>query len=107
MNIEIVTGWPNNEMEKLKRKVRYIANKTEVKEFYIGRTKDLTATSNRHGCDEIVPIYQSDSVANILEVEYELIKTFIDHPKCSNDADNSGGNISEEYVNYVYVAVWY
>ena len=94
-------------MERLKRTVRYIVNKTEVKEFYIGRTNDLTATSNRHGCDEIVPIYQSDSVANILAVEDKLIKTFVDLPKCSNDADNSGGNISEEYVNYVYVAVWY
>ncbi|MEA2045510.1 MAG: hypothetical protein U9N48_03130 [Euryarchaeota archaeon] len=68
MNIKTITGWPNNEMERLKRTVRHILNKTEVKEFYIGRTNDLTATSNRHGCDEIVPIYQSDSVANILAV---------------------------------------
>lgn len=106
MNVKIETGWPNNIMVILKRKVRYIVDKVEVKEFYIGRTNDLKATLNRHRCNEIVPIYQSDSIPNICVVEDELINTFISYSKCSNDADNSKGNISEEYVNYVYVAIW-
>lgn len=106
MNPAIITGWPNDAIPKLKQRVRYIASKDEVAEFYIGRTNNLEAASSRHGCDKIIPIYKSTSVDNILEVEYELIKTFIHHPKCSNDANHSGGGTSEGYINYVYVAMW-
>lgn len=106
MNPAIITGWPGDVIQKLKQRVRYIVSKNEVVEFYIGRTNDLATTLSRHACDEIVPIYKSTSVDNISEVEDELIKTFIYHPKCSNDAEHSGGGISEGYINYVYVAVW-
>ena len=107
MKTKIITGWPINEMEGLKKRVISIVNENEVEKFYIGRTNDLQATSSRHGCDEIIPIYKSDSIKNTLEVEDTLIKTYGNNDKCWNDADNSKGNISEGYVNYVYVAVWY
>ncbi len=100
-------GWPSSEMSKLKARVRGISRRRAVSAFYIGRTVDLDATYHRHGCDDILPVYETASIGHASEVETELIRTFISHPKCDNDATHAGGGVSEEYVYYVYVAVWY
>ena len=107
MELNPISGWPSDVIAELKRRVRRIANGNETREFYIGRTNDLEVTSSRHGCDNIIPIYESTSVRHVKQLESELIRTLLDHPKCSNDAYNSRGAVSEGYINYVYIAVWY
>jgi hypothetical protein len=106
--MEILTGWPSKVKSKLYSKVYYIANsKVEVEDFYVGRTVDLNQRKSTHGCDKIIPIYQTDSKDNAIEIEDYLIKSFYFHSKCSNDAQNGGGGISEDYIYYVYVAIWF
>jgi hypothetical protein len=101
-----LTGWPKDVFPVLVRLVDFIAKQRAVKEFYTGRGADPSERRSYHGSDDIVAIYFTDSVDNAIVVESALIKTFYDHPKCSNDAPHGGGGVTEEYGSYVYVAIW-
>ena len=103
----MISGWPSHVILRLARLARYIVSKNEVHSFYIGRTTDLIASRSRHGCDDIIPIYETTSADHAMQIEYELIDTFYDHPKCINDAPHSGGGVADGYINFVYVAVWH
>lgn len=102
-----VTGHVHEVYDELVSIVEEIAADSGVRNFYIGRTVDLEQTLSRHGCDEIHPIYETSSVDYALSIEGALIDDFIDHWKNWNDANSSGGGISDEYQQIVYVAVWY
>lgn len=99
-------GWPRDVISVLQREVGDFIKETEIVEFYLGRTNNLGATQSRHGCDSILDLYQTDSVENAIDVEDALVKSFHNHPRCSNDARHSGGGASDGYVNYVYIAIW-
>jgi len=101
------TGWPSDALPRLKRQTARIVNNSRICEFYIGRTTDVESTQYRHGCDRIIPIYETSSADHAIHVEGGLIHSFIYHPKCSNNSPHSGGGVSDRYINYVYVAVWY
>lgn len=102
-----IKGWPTDAIGILEDSISDFIEKRVVGEFYIGRTNDLTAARSRHNCDKIFTLYETNSTDNAIEVEDTLIKTFFDHPKCSNVIDHGGGGASDEYINYVYIAVWY
>lgn len=104
---KVLTGWPQKVIPKLKVKIDRLASEKSVKLFYIGRTSDIDATLSRHGCDDIIPLYQTSSFNNAADVEHELINYFYDYDKCDNDAPHSGGGVSEEYSDFVYVAIWH
>jgi hypothetical protein len=66
----------------------------------------LGGTQSRHGCDDILELYHTDSKENAMDVEDALVKTFHRHPKCNNDAKHGGRGISDYFINYVYIAIW-
>lgn len=99
-------GWPAYVIPVLKREVADLVRDPEIEEFYIGRTDNLTTSKSRHGCDEILALYETDSAENAMDVEDALIKAFYQHSKCSNGVDHSGGGASDYYINYVYIAIW-
>jgi hypothetical protein len=105
-NMEPLTGYPREVLPKLVRIVDSIAKDREVEEFYIGRTVDPHKRMTELASDSIFPIYSTDSADHAIEVEGGLIGQFYNHPKCSNDAPHGGGGVSEEYRDYVYVAIW-
>ena len=107
MEKEPITGNPGQVLTELAKWISAIINDNSVKEFYIGRTVDLNKRQSDHGCDKIKPIYKTDSTNNAIIVENNLIKKFYVNSKCSNESEHGGGGISEEYVSYVYVAIWY
>lgn len=102
-----IKGWPRDVIRPLGNEVSDIIEDQEVEEFYIGRTNDLTAAKSRHGCDEIIALYETDNADYAIDVENVLIETFISDPKCSNTVPHGGGGVSDEYINYVYIALWY
>jgi hypothetical protein len=108
MNIESLPfkGSPNQVIKSLEQLVLETINQDNVIEFYLGRTNNLPATQLRHGCNSIHELYETESLSRILEVEDFLIKTFKNHPKCSNKNAHSGGNISPDYFQYFYIALW-
>ena len=99
-------GWPVSVIAVLKREVTDFIEDAEVEEFYIGRTSNLAASKSRHGCDDIIGLYETDSADNAMDVEDALIRAFYQHSKCSNDVDHSGGGATDYYINYVYIAIW-
>ena len=101
------TGKPDDAYNAVKNAVLGFAKRTNVKEFYIGRTVDTAATRSRHGAEEVVPLYETDSLAHAQDIEDWLINDFIDHPKNSNEAEHSGGGTSEDYRQFVYIALWF
>ena len=89
------------------KKVAAIADDERTKSFYLGRTDDIRERENRH---------QADGTAKTLEVlvgpvpaavavaiEGKLIKAFISHSKCINDANHGGGGVSPSRSQFVYV----
>ncbi len=101
-------GWPADVIPNLKRNyVPPIIGIRKLREFYIGRTDNLAATRSRHDADDIIPLYETDSADNAIEVEEALIQAFYDYVKCSNENDHAGGGASDSFVNYVYIAMWY
>lgn len=102
-----IKGWPADVLTDLANCISQFIRRREVKEFYIGRTNDCDKTKSRHGCDEIFPMYETESPDNAIYVEDSMIRTFIEHPKCNNANNHGGGGASDEYINYVYLACWY
>lgn len=105
MNLPL-TGWPMIVIEPLHQIVSMNIRRRVFDEFYIGRTVDIMATRCRHGCDAIFPLYETTSAGNAMAVEDALIKLLNGHPKCSNDNQHCGGGVSDDYINYVYLALW-
>ena len=99
-------GWPANVVQPLVGRVERLIRSRSVAEFYIGRSSDLAATMSRHGCDAILELYQTSSPDNAMDVETALVDEFRAHRKCSNDAADSRGGVSEEYADSVYLAIW-
>jgi len=100
-------GRPDEVLDDLEQIISEAIERDEISQFYIGRSADLDATQERHGSDEIIPLYETESADNTIEVEDSLLKTFYNHPKCENESEHGDGGLFQEYVSYVYLAVWY
>jgi hypothetical protein len=100
-------GSPDEVLEDLEQMILEAIERDEISQFYIGRSVDLDATQERHGSDEIIPLYESESAGNAIQVEDSLLNTFYNHPKCENESEHGDGIIFLESVSYVYAAVWY
>ena len=100
-------GRPDEILEDLEQIILEAIERDEISQFYIGRSVDLDATQERHGSDEIVPLYEPESADNAIDVEDSLLKTFYNHPKCENESEHGDAAISKEFVSYVYLAIWY
>jgi hypothetical protein len=99
-------GKPDEVLDDLEQVILEAIEQDEISQFYIGRSIDLEATQERHGSDEIIPLYESESADDAVEVEDSLLKTFYNHPKCENENDHDDGSIFLEFVIYVYAAIW-
>lgn len=106
-NFRALTGRPNEVLALLASWVHSIAGDRTVAEFYIGRAVDVARRKSDHGAHHILAIYQTDSAEHAMQVEETLIDVFYAHRKNSNDAADARGAVSTEFVNYVYVAVWW
>lgn len=106
MNLPI-KGRTTDVIGTLEMLISDLIEEPDIDMFYIGRTNDIINSKYRHGCDEIFPLYETSSANNAMDIEDYLIKIFLNHHKCDNGNDHSGGGVSDEYVNYVYIAVWY
>jgi hypothetical protein len=100
-------GDPENVLNSLMALIDVIAEDKYVSEFYIGCTNDWNEAQNRHGCDNIFLIYETNIPEHSVTVEDILIKTFKENPKNNNDTKYSGWNVLKGYPIYVYVAIWY
>lgn len=100
-------GWPSDVIKTIFGWLFNTIDEQEIVAFYIGRTNDITSAKKRYGCDEIFTLYETDNADNAIDVEDALIKIFSTHPKCDNDFEDDEDKVSDEYLNYVYVAVWY
>jgi hypothetical protein len=106
--MSIITGHPNNAVaNKVSKQIAAIISRRGVRLFYIGRTVDLPKTKSRHGADAIETVYETDSVDYAIDMEGEMIDRFYDDPRCCNDQEHGGGNVSPEWRQQVYVALWY
>jgi hypothetical protein len=101
------TGWPADVLDDLAQYISETIEQETVDTFYIGRSGSLDSATSRHGCDEIVPHYETDSVQNAIELEGSLIEQFLVHEKCDNKTAHGGGGVSLEFVSYGYLALWY
>jgi hypothetical protein len=102
-----LNGTPDEVIDDIEQAIFEAIERDDLSQFYIGRTSSLDATQERHGSDEIIPLYEPEGPENAIEVEASLLRTFFNHPKCENESDHGDGSISREYVNFVYLAVWY
>lgn len=106
MNSLPLKGWPNIVVPYLEDLISNSIASKKIIEFYIGRSNDLIQSSYRHGCDCITALYETESISNALFVEQNLINLFWEHQKCNNLSFHCGGGVSNEYINYIYIAIW-
>jgi hypothetical protein len=102
-----IKGRPDEILDDLEQIISEAIERDEISQFYIGRSTDLDATQERHGSDEIIPLYEAESADNAIEVEDSLLRTFYNHPKCENESGHGDAGILQEFASYVYVAIWY
>lgn len=106
------TGWPARAVPELINLVDAVVQDRRVVRFKIGRTNDPPTRHRNYALEyrpaprDLHPIYQTGSAEHALQVEHELITWFHAHPKSLNVNAHSGGGLSPEYVQYVYVALW-
>lgn len=107
-----LTGWPTNILDILHARVRNTASHPSIYYFKIGRTNDIDVRLGGYRQEynppptRLVAIYETSSVDHALIVEAALIEAHIEHPKCLNNANHAGGNVSPDYYQYVYLALW-
>jgi len=105
-------GWPRQVLAQLETLVDGAAQHAGVYNFKIGRTKDITVRELAYGREyepapsQLVAIYETDSVDHALLVKASLIAAFKAHPKSLDEAKHAGGNVSSDYVQYGYAALW-
>ena len=102
-----VSGWPIQRIDDVIDLVKVIASDRRVKRFYIGRGVDLNDRRSKHDADHILATYETDSREHAMQIEEMLIPRFYEHPKNVNTALDARGGSSDEWVNYVYVAIWW
>ena len=102
----MTTGWPSDVVPRLRGRVRRVVNSSDVFEFYIGRTAHPGPRKSQHGADDLLPLYETTSINNSKRVEQALLGSFRDHFKCSNEAMDARGGVSEGRWHCVYLAIW-
>jgi hypothetical protein len=100
-------GTPDEVLDNLEQIILEAIEREEISQFYIGLSVDVDATQERHGSDEIIPLYEPESSEDATEVEDSLLKTFYNHPKCENESERGVPAVSLEFVSCVYLAIWY
>jgi hypothetical protein len=100
-------GRPDEVLDDLEQIISEAIERDEISQFYIGRSADLDTTQERHSSDEIIPLYETESADNAIEVEDSLLRTFYNQSKCENESEQGDGGLFQEYVSYVYLAIWY
>jgi hypothetical protein len=98
---------PDEVLDDLEQIILEAIERDAISQFYIGRSVDMDATQERHGSDEIIPLYEPESGEDAIEVEDSLLKTFYNHPKCENESEHGDPDISLGFVSCVYLAIWY
>jgi len=102
----ILKGWPRDVLAPARRTVAHLAGLRQIDRFYIGRGVDPEKRRSAHRAHAVVPIYETDSVENAMQVEEFLNARFFNHAKNDNASWDARGGTSQDYVNYVYVALW-
>ena len=100
-------GRPDEVIDDLEQIILEAIEQDEIVQFYIGRSVDLEPAQEHLGSDEIISLYEPESADDAIEVEDSLLKTFYNHPKCENESEHGDRGISLEFMNYVYLAIWY
>jgi len=107
LDVSALSGWPDDVAGELDEVVKTIVRDARVAEFYVGRGVDLDQRASEHQADDIAALYETESPDHAMIVEEYLIGRFINHKKNSNTVVDARGGVSDEFVNYVYIAVWW
>ena len=107
----VLSGAPDDVSRRLIEIIRGRIYSFDVARFYIGRTFNLAGRQKQHGCDLLIPLYQTQSLPNAKTVEAFLIRHFGNHkkfffgPSSRNTASDSRGRTTQG-IQYVYLAIW-
>lgn len=99
-------GRPADVLDDLEQIILEAIERDDISQFYIGCSMDLKAAQERHGSDEVIPLYEASSGDLSVEVAESLLKTFYNHPKCENESEHSERRLSPSGLSYVYAAIW-
>ncbi len=99
-------GWPCDVIDNLTLLVPRVLQEYGAGRFYIGRSNDIGDSASLLGCRHALPLYQDDNAENAMAVEEELLRMFFDHPRCVNTSHEDEEDSSDEYTNYVFLAIW-
>lgn len=84
-----------------------LIEQSRVKSFYLGHANDLTLTQSKLDCDEILLLYETNNLDHAVQVREILMDTYSGHEKRSKGIHPARDVISEDYVCYVYIALWH
>jgi hypothetical protein len=100
-------GWPAEVMGALETLTAELVEESRVKSFYLGHTNDVTLTRSKLDCDDIVLLYETNNLDHAVQVREMLMDTYAGHEKQSKNIHSARDMISEDYVCYVYIALWH
>jgi hypothetical protein len=100
-------GKPADVLDALAECISEMIGQKSVARFYIGRWSDLDSIMSQHGCDNVVPLYETRSFRNAIEVQGSLVQRFMEHEKYSNEDSHGISGTPRGFVSYVYLALWY
>lgn len=106
------TGFYKSTAEAVVKSVRAFIRSNNATAFYIGITSSgevglrnrWNAKYKALGFDQIVPLYQSDSLNFVRNLEDFLIKGFSHYDSLNNAIAGGGGNTSTNKPYLVYIA---
>lgn len=104
---QIQSGKPNDVVSTLKRRISGMTRMNKVSNFKIGITNYPFRRWNeqhKNNYDEMLVVYQSESISNVSQLETELINH--NWECCDNLRAGGGGSIGEPPY-YLYVVIAY
>lgn len=100
-------GKPADVLDALTLCISDMIGQQSVARFYIGRSGDIDSIMSQHGCDNVVPLYETRSFRNASEVQGSLIERLKEHEKYSDQDSHGVSQMPRSFVSNVYLALWY
>jgi hypothetical protein len=98
-------GLPENVLPGLTSLVSELVNDPPVSAFCIGLSAHLSAVREKHGCQQVFAIYESENAHETVLVEDELEKALNGHRKYYGDVEYNAED-ARAHACCVYLAVW-
>lgn len=102
-----LTGTPKEVINELSSLMTLYVEEPTVEKFCIGITNNIVEAQSICGCDDIIPLYETNTLELAKNVETTLKNDYNKHEKCDNNHESPKFATNEKINYYVCISLWF